>query len=307
MNDDDNFDAFFKEATKHAPYDYQRRLACGERGNRLEARWLMHFGLLNNDALWVMDETQLMGPALWTSAQLDWMRLERFPSLFPCPTWWMSATVGAAFLKTSERERAKFPLPLSLVFGDDAQPPRQQLHLRTSTIRACMRESAPIPILNLRGLPVLIDADLARLYGVPTKRLNEQVRRNQDRFPADFLFELTSKEKTEVVATCDHLKNLKFSKALPHAFTEHGALMAANVLNSPEAVKMSVFIIRAFIKQREALSANATILKRLAEIDKTLLVHDSALRDLYQKLLPLLRPPPDKPRPRIGFGTQDDR
>ena len=170
-----------------------------------------------------------------------------------------------------------------------------------------MPESAPIPILNLRGLPVLIDADLARLYGVPTKRLNEQVRRNLDRFPADFLFELTSEEKTEVVANCDHLKNLKFSKALPHAFTEHGALMAANVLNSTEAVKMSVFIIRAFIKQREALSANATILKRLAEIDKTLLLHDSVLRDLYQKLLPLLQPPPDKPRPRIGFGKQEDR
>ena len=168
-----------------------------------------------------------------------------------------------------------------------------------------MRDSAPIPILNLRGLPVLIDADLARLYGVPTKRRNEQVRRNRDRFPADFLFELTPQEKSEVVANCDHLQNLKFSKALPHAFTEYGALMAANVLNSPDAVKMSVFIIRAFIKQREALSANATILKRLAEIDHTLLLHDSALRDLYQKLLPLLQPPPEKPRLRIGFKPEE--
>ena len=170
-----------------------------------------------------------------------------------------------------------------------------------------MPESAPIPILNLRGLPVLIDADLARLYGVPTRALNQAVRRNADRFPGDFLFQLTATEKAEVITNCDHLRNLKFSKALPHAFTEHGALMAANVLNSAAAVKMSVFIIRAFIKQREALSANATILKRLAEIDKTLLLHDSALRDLYQKLLPLLQPPPDKPRPRIGFGKQDDR
>jgi len=168
-----------------------------------------------------------------------------------------------------------------------------------------MRDSAPIPILNLRGLPVLIDADLARLYGVHTKRRNEQVRRNRDRFPADFLFELTPQEKAEVVANCDHLQNLKFSKALPHAFTEYGALMAANVLNSPDAVKMSVFIIRAFIKQREALSANATILKRLAEIDHTLLLHDSALRDLYQKLLPLLQPPPGKPRLRIGFKPEE--
>jgi ORF6N domain-containing protein len=126
-------------------------------------------------------------------------------------------------------------------------------------------------------------------------------------FPEDFFFQLSEREKAEVITNCDHLQNLKFSKALPHAFTEHGALMAANVLNSAGAVKMSVFIIRAFIEQREALSANAIILKRLAEIDKRLLLHDSALRDLYQKLLPLLQPPPDKPLPRIGFGKQDDR
>jgi len=115
-----------------------------------------------------------------------------------------------------------------------------------------------------------------------------------------------------VVVNCDHLQNLKFSKALPHAFTEHGALMAANILNSPEAVKMSVGTCpeRAegspgFIKQREALSANATILKRLAEIDHTLLLRDSALRDLDQKLLPLLQPPSEKTRPRIGFKPEE--
>lgn len=166
--------------------------------------------------------------------------------------------------------------------------------------------NAQIPIQFLRGSPALIDADLARLFGVPTRRLNEQVKRNAERFPEDFCFQLTAEEKTEVVANCDHLKNLKFSKNLPHAFTEHGALMAANVLNSPEAVKMSVFVIRAFIKQREALAANTTILKRLAEIDKTLLLHDSALRDLYQKLLPLLQPPSDPPRRRIGFKAIED-
>ncbi len=158
-----------------------------------------------------------------------------------------------------------------------------------------------IPILSLRGMSVMLDADLARLYGVETKRLNEQVKRNADRFPEDFVFRLTAVEKQEVVANCDHLANLKFAKALPWAFTEHGALMAANVLNSPEATKMSVFIVRAFIKQREALAANAAILKRLAEIDKSLLVHDSALRDIYQKLLPLLQPPPASPKRRIGF------
>lgn len=158
-----------------------------------------------------------------------------------------------------------------------------------------------IPILSLRGIAVMLDADLARLYGVETKRLNEQVKRNADRFPEDFAFRLTAEEKRQVVANCDHLANLKFAKALPWAFTEHGALMAANVLNSPEAAKMSVFIVRAFIRQREVLATNAAILKRLAEIDKSLLVHDHALRDIYQKLLPLLQPPPAPPKRRIGF------
>lgn len=169
-----------------------------------------------------------------------------------------------------------------------------------------MIDSLPIPILTLRGTPVLIDTDLAKLYGVETKRLNEQVKRNADRFPEDFMFQLSQGEKAGVVAKCDHLKNLKFSKAQPHAFTEHGALMAANVLSSPEAVKMSVFIIRAFIKQRELLATNHAILKRLSEIDKTLLLHDSALRDLYQKLLPLLQPPPEKPNRSIGFNSGSD-
>ena len=88
---------------------------------------------------------------------------------------------------------------------------------------------------------------------------------------------------------------------LPWAFTEHGALMAANILRSTRAVEMSVFVIRAFVKMREAHASNAAVLKRLAKIDQTLLVHDSTLRDLYQKLLPLLSPPPKTPRPKIGF------
>ncbi len=161
----------------------------------------------------------------------------------------------------------------------------------------------PIPILNLRGAPVLIDADLARIYGVPTKALNQAVKRNIRRFPDDFRFRLTKTEVAEVVTVCDHLQPLKFSKVRPHAFTEHGALMAANVLNSPEAIRMSVFIIRAFIRQRAALATNAAVFKRLAEIDRTLLLHDSALRDLYQKLRPLLAPPPEPPRRELGLHT----
>lgn len=157
---------------------------------------------------------------------------------------------------------------------------------------------------------MLIDADLARLYGVSTRVLNQAVRRNPDRFPKDFHFQLASKEKLEVITNCDHLKKLKFSKALPHAFTEHGALMASNVLNSPAAVKMSVFIILAFVKQRETLAINQNILRRLAEMDKRLLLHDSALSDtlsdIYKKLRPLLQPTAIKPRRIIGFGPQQD-
>ncbi|MBI5040456.1 MAG: ORF6N domain-containing protein, partial [Gammaproteobacteria bacterium] len=97
-------------------------------------------------------------------------------------------------------------------------------------------------ILSIRGQKVMMDADLAELYGVPTKRLNEQVKRNPRRFPDDFMFQLTEAEKQEVVANCDHLNKLKFSSALPFAFTEHGAIQAANVLNSPQAVEVGVYV-----------------------------------------------------------------
>jgi len=160
-------------------------------------------------------------------------------------------------------------------------------------------------IIDVRGAKVLLDADLAELYAVSTKALNQAVKRNRQKFPPDFMFRLTKGEKYEVVTNCDHLQRLKFSYSLPLAFTEHGALMAANVLNSPKAVAMSVYIIRAFLKLRETLAANQAILKRLAEIDKTLLQHDSALRDIYRELQPLLQPPPELPRRRIGFNKDE--
>ena len=170
-----------------------------------------------------------------------------------------------------------------------------------------MKPPRPIAslILDLRGRKVMIDADLAEIYGVATKVLNQAVARNEDRFPVDFVFRLTPKEKMEVVTNCDHLAQLKFSPVLPRAFTEHGAIMAATVLNSPQAVAMSVYVVRAFIRMREQLAANAAILKRLTEIDKTLLQHDAALRDIYHKLLPLLQPAPESPKRRIGFVSGD--
>jgi hypothetical protein len=170
-------------------------------------------------------------------------------------------------------------------------------------------------ILTVRGWKVILAADLADLYGVPTRRLNEQVRRNAARFPEDFLFVLTAAEFADLQArdriAADGRVSLRSQIAIlkrgqhvkypPLAFTEHGALMAANILRSERAVEMSVFVIRAFVRAREQLAANAAILKRLADIDKSLLEHDAALRAIWTQLQPLLAPPPDPPRRRIGF------
>lgn len=169
-----------------------------------------------------------------------------------------------------------------------------------------MKPKKPIEslILTLRGQKVILAADLAGIYGVPTRRLNEQVKRNTDRFPEDFYFRLNTEEAEAAQRSRSQFATLKRGqniKYLPHAFTEHGAIMAATILNSPEAVAMSVFVVRAFMQMREQLAANAAILKRLAEIDKTLLEQDSALRTIWTKLQPLLSPPPEPPRRRIGF------
>ncbi len=161
-------------------------------------------------------------------------------------------------------------------------------------------------IVTIRERRVILDTDLAELYGVTTKALNQAVKRNLERVPPDFSFRLSREEKVEVVTACDHLARLRFSPVLPRAFTEHGALMVANLLNSSRAVAMSLYLVRAFVKMREDLAANAAILKRLAEIDKTLVLHDTALRDVYHKLRPLLEPPPSPPKPEIGFHVKED-
>jgi hypothetical protein len=162
-------------------------------------------------------------------------------------------------------------------------------------------------ILFIRGQNVILDADLARLYGTTTKRLNEQVKRNHERFPEDFMFQLTAKEKAKVVANCDHLSSLKYSPALPHAFTEHGALMAANILKSKTAVSMSIYVVRAFIRMREELTSRRDLEERLDQIEKILLVHDTELKDLIEKIRPLLLPPPEKPRKKIGFDVKEPK
>src|SRR6266480_6796912 len=177
-----------------------------------------------------------------------------------------------------------------------------------------------IRILTIRDQKAVLDVDLARIYGVTTKRLNEQFRRNRKRFPDDFAFQFTAEEASSLrsqIATLSQKSSILRSQIAtssshggrryrPYAFTEHGALQAANILNSTNAVHMSVFVIRAFVKMREHLATNAAILKRLAEIDKSLLVHDSALREIYQKLRPPLEPPPQPPKPEIGFHIKED-
>lgn len=158
-------------------------------------------------------------------------------------------------------------------------------------------------ILMLRGQRVMIDHDLARLYQVPTKVLNQAVKRNQERFPPDFMFRLTPHEKREVVTVCDHLRSLKFSPVLPYAFTEHGALMLANVLSSTRAVAMSLSIVRAFIRLREILSAHKTLSHKLVELERKIGTHDEAIRNIVTAIRQLMTPPvePEKPKRRIGF------
>jgi hypothetical protein len=185
-----------------------------------------------------------------------------------------------------------------------------------------MKETLP-PIHVMRRQRVMLDSDLARLYGVSTSRLNEAVKRNVARFPADFRFQLTKEEYAGLISQIviskvdpaedqsDTRNSSQFAMSsrkhrgaayLPWVFTEHGALMAATVLKSKRAVQMSLFVVRAFVQMREELQAHATVFKRLAEIDKKLVTHDVILRDVYEKLRPLLNPPV-VPAKELGFQT----
>ena len=130
----------------------------------------------------------------------------------------------------------------------------------------------------------MIDRDLAELFAIPTKRLNEQVKRNINRFPNYFMFQLTEFEKNELVANCDHLKNLKFSKSLPYAFSEHGILMLSNVLNSERAITFSIKIIEVFVEMREYLIQNLSLKNEIEEIRKKLNNHDKNIELVFNYL-----------------------
>ncbi|TLY64918.1 MAG: ORF6N domain-containing protein [Gammaproteobacteria bacterium] len=161
-------------------------------------------------------------------------------------------------------------------------------------------------ILVLRGHKVLLDTELAALYGVSTKRFNEQVRRNRERFPADFMFQLAAEELAPLRSQIATLKTGRgqHRKYLPYAFTEHGAIMAAMILNSKRAVEMSVYVVRAFVKLRELLSSNRELARRFAQLearlDKKLTEHDQAIAAVLSAIRQLMNPP--TPRRRgIGF------
>jgi hypothetical protein len=157
-------------------------------------------------------------------------------------------------------------------------------------------------ILLIRGKKVMLDSDLAHLYGVTTKALNQAVKRNRGRFPADFMFRLTRRERTQVVTICDHLHKLKYSASLPNAFTEHGAVMLASVLNSPIAVQASIQVVRAFLKLREFLGTQHKLALKLLELEKRLGDHDHEITTLFEAIRQLMAPP-SKPTRRIGFHT----
>jgi hypothetical protein len=160
-------------------------------------------------------------------------------------------------------------------------------------------------ILLVRGEKVIVDADLAAFYGVSTRRLNEQVKRNRNRFPGDFVFQLTPEEKSEVIANCDHLSRLKYSKVPPHAFTEHGAIMAANVINCSRAVEMSVFVVRAFVRMRRTIADHAELAKRISQLERRSAGHDEDIRALIKLVKGMISSEPVPKRRRIGFARDD--
>ena len=153
----------------------------------------------------------------------------------------------------------------------------------------------------VRGQKVMLDADLAELYGVPTKRFNEQVKRNFDRFPADFMFQLADEEYAALrsqIATSNTGRGGR--RYAPYVFTEHGAIMAATILNSPKAVEMSVFVVRAFVQLREMISTHKELAAKLDELDRKVSSHDQAIAGLIDAIRQLMTSPAQKKR-GIGF------
>ncbi len=157
-------------------------------------------------------------------------------------------------------------------------------------------------ILYIRGHRVMVDTDLAEVYGVPTKALNQAIKRNAERFPEDFMFQLTREEADIPRSQTVTLKTVRgqHRKYLPYVFTEHGAIMAASVLNSSRAIEASVYVVRAFVRMREAMSSDRELSRRLDVLEKKYAAHDVRIRGIFDAIRSLMQPP-TKPRQRIGF------
>jgi len=162
-------------------------------------------------------------------------------------------------------------------------------------------------IYDIRGQRVMLDSDLAELYGVPTWRLNEQVKRNRERFPEDFMFELTS-EEWQSLRSQNAISKVRRGgrRYAPNVFTEHGAIMAASVLNSPTAVNVSILIVRAFVRLREMALTRKDFEKRLEELERRFLDHDVQFHVVFQALQELMKPKSPERRKKIGFRTDEE-
>lgn len=160
----------------------------------------------------------------------------------------------------------------------------------------------------MRGHKVILDADLAALYGTTTKRLNEQVHRNRERFPPDFMFQLTNQEvaalRSQFATGSQKHRDPRFR---PFAFTEHGAIQAANVLNSARAIEMGVYVVRAFIRMREVLSTHRELARKLTALEQRIDTQDETIVEILAAIRQLMAPPPPARRRPIGFITPDEK
>ncbi len=158
-------------------------------------------------------------------------------------------------------------------------------------------------IFLIRGEKVMIDRDLAELYGVATKALNQAVRRNKDRFPENFMFQLVKTERDEVVTNCDHLSDLRFSYQMPYAFTEHGVAMLSSVLKSKRAIQVNIQIMNTFVQLRRMLADNKALAQRLNELERK---YDAQFKVVFDTLRKLIAPP-DPPKRPIGFRVGESK
>ena len=167
-------------------------------------------------------------------------------------------------------------------------------------------ESIVSKIILLRGEKVLLDRDLAELYGVSTKALNQGVTRNRKRFPPDFMFKVTKEEKDELVTNCDRFRPLQHSSAMPRAFMEQGVAMLSSVLNSDRAIEVNIAIMRTFVQLRKMSSSQKKFAQKIHEIEARLGDHDESIGAIFEAIQQLMAPP-ERPRKKIGFEVKEQK